>query len=726
MPARHEYTAAVQNPRVRFLNDDLANGKTAMRKPGQPVVYSGQFASVYRMTSNGRDHAVRCFVSEAPNRQQRYRAMSDYLNARRPLGFVNFEYLDQELLVGSERHPVVKMEWVTGKTLDKYVETNRANPGLLTKLADQWLILMSDLQSLSVAHNDLQHGNIIVQPMGSIRLVDYDGVFLPSFKGQPSPELGHRDYQHPRRTPQDYDQNIDNFPALVIYLSLTAVARDPALWDRFHTGDNLLFTKNDLANPDSTDLWSALAGIPDPEIHRLTAELARCCQLPVSQTPPLSAILGCRSPIGSPPPQPARPAPLRLKTSPRRQHQSAGGNRGRPSIQRPPSLALAKVVPASANVRVHASQGSPAQNYSRPMAVNSAHNSIQQPSISRSTTRRVRYVASAVVVCVIAVLLWETGALLKTESVADADTRRSVATNPSHAATSPESGSVKDVSAWSTAPATTQEPTRRVIDPDAARPAAMALGDIDSLAKVQFPKHSIDGQHDAVDYFRFSLTEAKEVGLGLRQLDHDADLYLEDARGTVLARSRKADTANEWISRALEPGSYYVRIVARESGENQYVLRYGVKDVSAPSAASATTQDPTRRVIDPDAARAAAVALGDIDSLAKVQFPKHSIDGQHDAVDYFQFSLVEAKEVGLGLRQLDHDADLYLEDARGTVLGRSRKADTANEWISRALEPGSYYVRVVAQEPGENQYVLRYGVKNLSATAQTPDQTKRH
>ena len=56
------------------------------------------------------------------------------------------------------------------------------------------------------------------------------------------------------------------------------------------------------------------------------------------------------------------------------------------------------------------------------------------------------------------------------------------------------------------------------------------------------------------------------------------------------------------------------------------------------------------------------------------------------------------------------------------MLGRSRKADTTNEWISRALGPGSYYVRVVAQELGKNQYVLRYGVKNLSTTAQGPDQ----
>ena len=331
MPTREAYTAAMQNPGHRFLDPELAAGRTVRKDSGQPVVYSGQFASVYHLTGNRGDHAVRCFVSEAPDRQRRYRAMSDYLNVMRPPGFVAFEYLDRELLVNGERQPVVKMDWVEGATLDKYISANRNDAGAMRDLARRWLELMAGLQNLPIAHNDLQHGNVIVAPSGGIRLVDYDGVFVDSFQGQPSPELGHRNYQHPARTSRDYDRNIDNFPALVILLSLTAVGSDPRLWDRFHNGDNLLFTRKDLENPGATPLWSALAGCPDPTVRKLTIELVRCCLLPVAQAPSLGQVLGRQASPAASRAHAGKPPRLTLKTSGRRRQfipSSGGGSPG--------------------------------------------------------------------------------------------------------------------------------------------------------------------------------------------------------------------------------------------------------------------------------------------------------------------------------------------------------------------------------------------------------------
>ena len=324
MPTRDAYTAAMQNPGDRFRDPELANGRTVRKASGQPIVYSGQFASVYRMSGLGRDHAVRCFVSEAPNRQQRYRALSDYLNIMHPPGFVSFAYLDRELLIRGERHPVLKMDWVEGQTLDRYVAANLANPRALGALVARWSRLMKDLQSMPIAHNDLQHGNVIVTPAGDLRLVDYDGVFLAPFRGDSSPELGHRNYQHPSRTARDYDERIDNFPALVIHLSLLAIARDPFIWNRFHDGDNLLFTKKDLANPGGTPLWSELARCPDPEVRGLTRELERCCRLPVSQVPTLEALLRGNATAGSTPLPTAGPTRLVLKTAAARQRRSPG------------------------------------------------------------------------------------------------------------------------------------------------------------------------------------------------------------------------------------------------------------------------------------------------------------------------------------------------------------------------------------------------------------------
>ena len=119
-------------------------------------------------------------------------------------------------------------------------------------------------------------------------------------------------------------------------------------------------------------------------------------------------------------------------------------------------------------------------------------------------------------------------------------------------------------------------------DTDDARTGASDLGDITALVGPRFPRNELDGDADRVDYYRFTLTEAKQVGLGLRQLDANAELYLEDAGGNVLHRSTESGTSNEAITETLLAGTYYARVEAVEAGDNRYVFRYGV---SAPDAA---------------------------------------------------------------------------------------------------------------------------------------------
>ena len=114
------------------------------------------------------------------------------------------------------------------------------------------------------------------------------------------------------------------------------------------------------------------------------------------------------------------------------------------------------------------------------------------------------------------------------------------------------------------------------VDTDAERGGAADLGDIAELAGPQFPAASLDGSSDSVDYWRFTLSEARRVGVGLRQQDANADLFLEDAEGNVLYSSTEEGTANEWISQTLLAGTYFVRVEAQEEGANEFKLRYGV------------------------------------------------------------------------------------------------------------------------------------------------------
>ena len=65
--------------------------------------------------------------------------------------------------------------------------------------------------------------------------------------------------------------------------------------------------------------------------------------------------------------------------------------------------------------------------------------------------------------------------------------------------------------------------------------------------------------------------------IGLRRQDRNADLFLEDSSGSVLASSTESGTTNESIGVTLQAGTYYIRAEAAEVGQNVLRLRYGVE-----------------------------------------------------------------------------------------------------------------------------------------------------
>ena len=209
--------------------------------------------------------------------------------------------------------------------LSRFVGSRLSQPDTLRRVAAQWRGgPTASLRGLRIAHNDLQHGNVMVQRDGGIRLVDYDGMYLPQFRGERSPELGHKNYQHPERSSEHYDENVDSFPSLVIYLSLLAIASDPGLWD-YHNEDNLIFTRSDYADPRSSEVFGKLKKSPDVTVARLAERLEECCALPVDKVPDLETALqdippsAAVSPVAAPSPTPTRPQAAATTGSPYRQ-----------------------------------------------------------------------------------------------------------------------------------------------------------------------------------------------------------------------------------------------------------------------------------------------------------------------------------------------------------------------------------------------------------------------
>jgi hypothetical protein len=104
-----------------------------------------------------------------------------------------------------------------------------------------------------------------------LRLVDHDGLFVPEMKNWQSSEVGHQHYQHPGRDARYFDANLDNFSALVIYLTLISLVEQPELWHQHHD-ENLLFTKADFLNPANSRLFAKIKEL-GPEQRQLAETL---------------------------------------------------------------------------------------------------------------------------------------------------------------------------------------------------------------------------------------------------------------------------------------------------------------------------------------------------------------------------------------------------------------------------------------------------------------------
>jgi len=180
------------------------------------------------------------------------------------------------------------MEWVEGKSLARYVEEHLEDRDALTNLASRWIQMIEALQGAGIAHGDLQHGNVLVVG-DTLKLIDYDGMYVPELEGETSNEIGHPNYQHPSRAPEDFGPYLDSFPGWVIYLSLLALSVDPNLWSKLSCGDDtLLLRKQDFEHPDRSRALQMLERVQDPRVESVVSLLRSFLNLRPEQIPALS------------------------------------------------------------------------------------------------------------------------------------------------------------------------------------------------------------------------------------------------------------------------------------------------------------------------------------------------------------------------------------------------------------------------------------------------------
>ena len=261
-PLISEYVRAIQDASNNL--DELAHLVPVLDDHGEPYRSSGAFAVVFKMKDEqtGKCYALKCFTEEQEGRAEAYRQIADELDMVDSPYITSVKYMEKELFVDSQceedEFPVLLMDWVEGETMEAYIAANYQNQSAMSMLCYRFGKMAAWLRSQSFAHGDVKPDNIIIRPDGSLTLVDYDGMFVSSMKGSKSPTIGTKDFSHPLRTMDDFDETIDDFSLASIALSLKAISMKSTLLDIYGASDRLLFSENDYRNPSNSKVISAL------------------------------------------------------------------------------------------------------------------------------------------------------------------------------------------------------------------------------------------------------------------------------------------------------------------------------------------------------------------------------------------------------------------------------------------------------------------------------------
>ena len=276
-PLISEYIEAIKNAEDNF--NELSHLRPVLNKDGSPIMSSGNFAVVFKMKdeSSGKLYAVKCFLREQEGRDIAYQQITDELEYVSSNYLCSINYFQKELFVDSTvssdtEFPVLRMDWVEGVTLDKYVHQHISDKYALQLITYKFCQMAAWLMSQPFAHGDLKPDNILVTEDGALVLVDYDGMYVPAMQGQKARELGSPDYRHPLRTEDCFNEHIDDFPLALIGMSLKAIALDTSLLQNNAKSDSLLFSESDFQNIGECLMMKSLCALlNDAEFSKLYA-----------------------------------------------------------------------------------------------------------------------------------------------------------------------------------------------------------------------------------------------------------------------------------------------------------------------------------------------------------------------------------------------------------------------------------------------------------------------
>ncbi|MEL6497965.1 MAG: hypothetical protein AAFZ67_11335 [Planctomycetota bacterium] len=291
IPTLVELRPQLLSPGDVFADPNLASGTIELDSDGLPKARSGTFASVFKVTTQQGDVAVRIPKYEDQSRVNRIRVIADYLAAHPVEGVVPVEVQPDGLSLGELSVSIQIMPWIKGRTLLEFVNDIHQDSRALIRLESKCCRLHQRMLAAQIAHGDLQHGNILIPPDGFPKVVDPDDFSVPGLPHDEAPSVGHPSYQHPRRTPHHFGPAIGNFAMRLIVLQLRIVASDSSLWMGCSSRPNpldrdyLLLSASDLASPEQSPMLGNLLTHKRRRIRDAATRIVRMLELDPVDSP---------------------------------------------------------------------------------------------------------------------------------------------------------------------------------------------------------------------------------------------------------------------------------------------------------------------------------------------------------------------------------------------------------------------------------------------------------
>jgi len=284
-----KFNEKVQNYTRFFAPEEIKNAKSYVKnKQGIPVGSSGNNAVVYCF-ENSHKFAVRCFYRLYPSQKTKYGKLREFIKKNALEFLLDFDYYEKGVLIDGKWLPITVLPWSDGQPITNYLERVSHDAVKVERLTDEFLSMIGAMHAKRVAHGDLQHGNILVDSFEKIKLIDYDNFYLEELIENTSPEIGHRNYQHPKRDCFDYDRYMDNFSEWTILISLKALAKKPELRKWLKDDDErLLFTGEDYREIEKSAMYKELLSIKDENLTSLVKNFAEITKLQnIYEIPPV-------------------------------------------------------------------------------------------------------------------------------------------------------------------------------------------------------------------------------------------------------------------------------------------------------------------------------------------------------------------------------------------------------------------------------------------------------